>query len=336
MLPAEPALRRRIVIASILVVVLPFGFLYAFELGINHVILPLLEALGHGPYHGRFVISPVFAVLVVFGGLTVQAWFGPRTVVGQLGVYRPREQQYPDLEPTVVRLAKQTEIPPPSVRVTRNDAPNAFAVHGPTGGTVVVTTGLLERLSPEELEAVLAHELAHLKNRDATVMTIAWLLPTITYYLAIGTAWLLYGLFRVVGSSNSSGGNRGAAQVLVILVVTALLTLAISALFWAASVLVHRVLSQYREFAADRAAVSMTGDPTALATALQTIDEAMPSVPDHDLRRLDGGTEALCIAPLEGRAFTDAELVSTDIFPDTHPSTDERIDRLQMMVKEVS
>lgn len=336
MVPADAALRRRIVIATLLVVLLPFGFLYAFELGINFIILPLLERFGHGPYYGRYYSSPVAAILLVFGGLALQAWFGPRTVLGRLGARRPRDEEYSDVEATVVRLAQQIDYPVPDFQVIHNKTPNAFALDGPTGATVVVTTGLLERLDEDELEAVLAHEIAHLRNRDATVMTVAWLLPTITYYLAVATAWVLYGTIRAAGGSRSSGGNRGVGQVLVVLLVTALLTLAISALFWAGSVLVHRVLSQYREFAADRAAAAMTGNPQALATALQTIDETMPSVPDRDLRKLDGGTEALCIAPLEGRAFTDAELVSTDIFPETHPSTAERIERLQEMTREIA
>ena len=107
-------------------------------------------------------------------------------------------------------------------------------------------------------------------------------------------------------------------------------------MFWAASVLVHRLLSRYREYAADRGAAALTGDPAALASALRTMDETMPEVPDRDLRELDGGTEALYAAPLETRAFGDGELVSTDVFPETHPPTDERIERLREIAGELS
>jgi heat shock protein HtpX len=102
-------------------------------------------------------------------------------------------------------------------------------------------------------------------------------------------------------------------------------------MFWAASVLFYRVLSRQREYAADRAAAAVTGSPAALAGALETIDDAMPDVPDDDLRKLDGGAEALYLAPLESRAFGSDELVSTDIFPDTHPPTEERIERLRRL-----
>lgn len=325
------------VLAWLLVVVLPFLFVWAFVLAVNHVFLPLLESFGHGPYHGRFYVDPLLAGVVVFGGLAVQAWFGPRTVLGSVGARRASPETYPDLHADVVRLAQQADLEPPEIAVTHNDAPNAMAVRGPNESAIVVTTGLLDALDERERRAVLAHEIAHLKNRDATVMTVAWLLPTITYYVAMGAAYLLYGMYRVLGSGGSSRRDgKGLAYVVVVLTVTAVVTLAISAMFWAASVLVHRVLSRYREYAADRGAVALTGDPAALASALRRLDETMPEVPDRDLRRLDGGAEALYVAPLEGRAFTDAELVSTDIFPETHPPTRKRIERLQELASELA
>ncbi len=335
MLPADPALRRRIALALCLVVVLPFAFLYAFELGVNFVLLPVLEGLGYGPYYGRVYVSPTFAVLLVGGGVLTQAWLGPRAVLGRIGARQLRSDEYPDLEATLTRLAHQVDMPTPEVAVVDNEAPNAAAVHGGTGATVVVTTGLVEELSPTEQEGVLAHEITHLKHRDATVMTVAWLLPTLTYYIAVAAGWLFFRIAAALGRGGRTRSNgRGLVHALVILTATAVLTIAISAFFWAASVLVHRVLSRYREFAADRGAAALTGNPAALATALRKIDARMPEVPDRDLRQLDGGTEALCFAPLEGRAFTDAELVSTDIFPDTHPETADRIERLETLTRE--
>lgn len=337
MLPDNTPLRRRMLVAIALVVLLPFAFLYTFELSVNYVLFPLLESLGYGPYHGQFYISPLFAVLLVGGGLAAQIWFGPGVVRNRIGARSMRTGEYPEIDATVTQLAQQVDIERPDVAIAYNETPNAAAVDGPTGGSILLTTGLIEQLDQDELEAVLAHEVAHLRNQDATIMTIAWLLPTITYYLAVGTAWVLYGMFRAVGSGSSSRGNgKGLAHVLIVLTVTALLTLAISAMFWAASVLVHRVLSRYREYAADQGAVAMTGNPSALANALRTIDDRMADIPDRDLRKLDGGSEALFFAPLEGRAFTDAELVSTDIFPDTHPGTADRIERIQAMAGEMA
>ena len=334
MIPADPALRRRILLALALIILLPFAFLFTLELAVNYVLLPLFEQLGYGPYYGRFYVSPGVAVLLVMGGLIAQAWLGPRTIVTRLGARRVSDRTEPGLVGVTTRLATQADLPPPDVAVARNATPNAAAVDGPTGGTIVVTSGLVELLDDEELEAVLAHEIAHLKHRDATVMTVAWLLPTITYYLAIAAAWVLYGMARMAGVHRPTNtGGRGAAHVFVIMSVTALVTIFVSALFWAASVLVHRVLSRYREFAADRAAAALTGRPAVLATALRKIDATMPEVPDRDLRRLDGGAEALYFAPLEGRAFTSAELISTDIFPDTHPSTSQRLERLESITE---
>ncbi|GAB6879216.1 zinc metalloprotease HtpX [Halorubrum gandharaense] len=338
-LPDHPGLRRRTLLAVGLVVALPFVFLYTFVYLTNTVFIPLLEWQGSGPYHGRVYVEPWLAVLVVGGGLAVQAWFGPRTVLASIGANRVTPETHPDLHARVDRLARQADLPKPTVAVTQNETPNAMAVDGPRGSTsaVVVTTGLLDELDDRELDAVLAHEIAHLKNDDATVMTVAWLLPTVTYYLAVAAAYVLYGMARALGSGGSGGGNRGdgAAKAIVVLVVVAVVTLAVSAMFWAASVLIHRVLSRYREHAADRGAAALTGDPTALASALRTMDDGMSEVPDRDLRKLDGGAEALYVAPLEGRAFTDAELVSTDVFPATHPPTDDRIERLRELAGEI-
>ncbi|PSQ18007.1 peptidase M48 Ste24p [Halobacteriales archaeon QS_8_69_73] len=322
-----------------LVVLLPFMFIYVFVAVINGVFLPLLEALGYGPYPGRVYVEPWLAALVVAGCLVAQARFGPGTVVDGVGAHRADAEAYPDLHGSVVRLSAVADIEPPDVAVTSNEAPNAMAVRGPASTpVVVVTTGLLGRLDEREREAVLAHEIAHLKNRDATVMTVAWLLPTATYYVATASYYLLYGVTRMFGygDSTSDGDGEGAAKVILVLLVAAVLTLALSAMFWAASVLVHRVLSRYREYAADRGAAALTGDPAALASALRTMDETMPTVPDRDLRELDGGTEALYAAPLETRAFGGKELVSTDVFPETHPPTGERIERLREMAGELS
>jgi heat shock protein HtpX len=119
-------------------------------------------------------------------------------------------------------------------------------------------------------------------------------------------------------------------------VVSAILTLAVSALFWAGSFLLFRLLSQYREYAADRGAATITGDPLALSSALRTLDESMSDLPDSDLREQDGGLEALYVAPIDTYQFGgDRELLSSDIFPATHPSTRDRIDRLETLAAEL-
>lgn len=339
-LEPERELRLRMAVALALVVALPFAFVYAFLFLANTVGLALLEWADGRPRHGEFYVDPVLVTVVVLGGLAVQYRFGPRSVLGSVGARRVSADAYPEIHGTVARLAAQTDVPAPDAAVIRTDLPNAFAVGRLDSGTIVVTTGLLDALEGDELEAVLAHELAHLKHRDASLMTVAWLLPTVTYYLAIAAYYVLYGLVRLLGTggggrSRSKGDGRGLAVTVVVIVVTAVCTLAVSAMFWFASVLLYRVLARYREYAADRAAATIIGSPAALASALETVDESIPAVPDRDLRKYDGGTEALYFAPLESRAFGSHEVISTDIFPDTHPPTGERIDRLRDLEREL-
>ncbi len=334
-------LRLRIALAALLIAALPFAFAYTFVFAANTIGIALLEWVTERPWPGEFYIDPIALTVVVIVGVAIQLRYGSRTVAGSLNARPVDPETYPELHARVTRLAWQADLPVPTICVATNSAPNACAVGGLSGpGSVVVTTGLLETLSGDELDAVLAHELAHLGNRDATVMTVAWLLPTATYYLAIAAGYVLYGLTRVLGSgggrSRSNGDGRAIVAAIAAIAVSALVTLAISALFWAASVLVHRVLSRYREYAADRASAALTGDPLALAAALETIDGTMESIPDRDLRALDGGTEALYIVPLEARTFDEAELVSTDIFPETHPPTRDRIDRLRELAGETA
>lgn len=299
------------------------------------------------------------------------------------------ESEYPELHGVVRRLATQADLPTPSIAVVPTDVPNAYT-HGITPGrsTVVVTRGLLEELDDDELEAVVAHELAHVLNRDGAVMSVGYLLPAVSFAVskaltspfdgderpewddddpptsAGGSAstnridWVdrasssstrqrsSSSVFSVGGSSrnrsrssnsSSSDGDGGGGLLvaiivlLAILVVTAILTLALSLFFWTFSYAVLALLSRTREYAADRTAVELTGDPDALASALERIDREMDGVPARDLRAVDGAVETLYVAPLRRGAFKrrDVVLLSDDLFPNTHPDTDDRIRRLR-------
>ncbi|WP_253184508.1 M48 family metalloprotease [Natrialba sp. SSL1] len=335
--------RFRMGVALTLVVCLPFAFVYTFVFLANTVGIALLEWANERPFHGEFYVDPLLLTVVVLGGLLVQYRYGPSAVLRSVDARPVDADAYPSLHATVTRLSSQIGIATPGVAVIDSTVPNAFAVAGVGRADeeyVVVTTGLLEMLSEEELEAVLAHELAHISNRDANLMTVAWLLPTITYYLAFVAFYVLYGFYRLLGSGFSSGGSGGDSDgrallvAIVVITVCAVVTLTVSAMFWLASVLFYRVLSREREYVADRAAATITGSPAALASALETLDSELPNQPDEDLRKLDGGVEALYLAPLEDRAFGSQELISTDIFPDTHPPTETRIDRLRELERE--
>ena len=334
-IPPDRGLQVRIALTLAFVFLLPIGFVYAFVAAMNHLLLPTMTALGWGPYHGRVYVHPLLVGGGVAGVLGIQAWFGPQTVLRSIGARRIDPGERPAIEAAIDRLARVADVRSPNLAIAETDAPNAAAVAGRGGPTIVLTTGLIDRVDDVELEAVLAHELAHITHRDATVMTVAWLLPAITWMIATGSARLLAAFVRGAGGGVRLRGGRGAGRGIAVVAVAVLVTAAIAAVFWAASVLVHRVLARYREFAADRGAVALTGDPAALASALHTLDDAMPAVPDADLRRLDGGSEALYVVPLERRAFGSDEIVSTDVFPATHPPTAARIDRLESLTEAV-
>ncbi|MCU4719329.1 M48 family metalloprotease [Halapricum hydrolyticum] len=334
----DSGLTVRMGVALALVLTLPVAFIYAFVFAINAVGLDLLSWATGKPYNGEVYVRPWLAVGVVLVGLAVQYRYGDSVALRSVSARRVDADERPDLHRRVQRLAQIAEVEPPRVAVSRSDVPNAFTVGvRPSTATVVVTEGALEALDDAELDAVLAHELAHVKNRDVSVMSLAYFLPSLTYLVAIGAFYVLKGVFHVLGSFRHTDGDgaKGLFVAIVVLVVSAIVTMAISALFWLASFTLFRTLSQYREYAADRGAAAITGDPAALASALRTVDEEMSDVADRDLREVDGGLEALYVAPIDDYQFgEDRELISNDIFPATHPSTGERIDHLQSISRD--
>lgn len=184
----------------------------------------------------------------------------------------------PDLYARVRRLAAAMDAPEPTVERVRSPLPNTLAVVRPTGSAIVVTDGLLETLDGAALDAVLAHELAHLRNRDATVMFAASLV-----FVASRSA--LRAALAVCARSPVYG---------VLLLGPALVACAV---IQVPAIVVFGLLSQYREYAADAAAVAATGDPGALAAALRRLDEQVATLPRGDLRAQDSGFRALCLLP---------------------------------------
>lgn len=328
-------LRVRIGVGLLLLVVFPFAFAFTLEWAITTIVPAATERLTGVRVPIEVGIDRRLLVGAVVVGLALQYAFGDRVALFSVDARRLDPGDRPELDAIVRRLAQQADLPTPGLAIVENDAPNAFATgRSPETATIVVTTGLLEGLAEDELEAVLAHEIAHVKNRDATVMTVAYLLPTLTYLVATGSYTVLRAVFSSLRYMNTSHDDdaRAVAVVIVVLVTTTLVTIAVATLFWIGSFLLYRLLCRYREHAADRGAAQLTGDPIALASALETIDEGLDSTPDRDLRRLDGGVEALYVAPLDFANFTeegDDGLLSKDLFPETHPDTRKRISRLQ-------
>ena len=332
----DRGLQVRMALSTLLVLVLPVAFVAAMLL-IGLVLAPelfifVLEAVPGG----GFGLVPLGVVVAVLAGLSLQYLAGDRLVLRSVGAVTVTTEERPVLHAAVGRLAQQVDLPKPSVAIVNSSVPNAFTVgHSPASSTVVVTTGLGETLGDAEIEAVLAHELAHVRNRDGAIMTVASLLPTLTYFLAMMAYHFLGAVWSIIASAFGSlrrvKGLPALLFIAVIFVVTSVLTMAVSAFFWVGSFLIYRLLSRYREYAADRGAAQITGNPLALATALEKIDGRMETLPDRDLRELDGGVEALYVSPLDAPMFTDDEggLLSRDIFPESHPPTSERIDRLR-------
>ena len=252
------------------------------------------------------------AVMVVFMGLFLfaQYFFSDKIALYSMGANEVSEREYPELHATIGRLAQQADIPKPTVAVADSRVPNAFATgRSPSNATVAVTSGIMNTLTHEELEGVLAHELAHVKNRDVMVMTIASFLSSIAF-LVVRWGWLFGG----------GGQGKGNEQVPIYVAVVA------SLVVWVISFFLIRALSRYREYAADRGGAIITGRPSALASALMKIEGRIDKVPTEDLRE-QSEMNAFFIIPIKsgvvGRLFS------------THPSTERRIERLREMEREI-
>jgi heat shock protein HtpX len=163
----------------------------------------------------------------------------------------------------------QADLPKPRVAVANTRMPNAFAMgRSPKSATVCATTGIMELLSPAELEGVMAHELTHVANRDVLVMTLAGFFATVAAYI------VQFGF--LFGGGGSYGDDDDNPSFLVLLLV--------SLVVYVVSFLLMQALSRYREFAADRGAAIITGRPSALASALTKISSGMHAIPQKDLR----------------------------------------------------
>jgi heat shock protein HtpX len=256
-----------------------------------------------------FVESLLLIVVGMSVFLFAQLFLSDKLALRSMGAHTVSEDEYPELHRTVGRLAQQADLPKPTVAVADTSTPNAFATgRSKKSATVCVTTGLVRTLDQAEMEGVIAHELAHVKNRDVLVMTIASFLATIAMFI-LRWGWL-FG-----GGRNRQGGGAG----IIVAIVASLVV-------WIVSFLLIRALSRYREFAADRGGAAITGEPSALASALMTIDSRMDRVPDEDLRE-QSEMNAFFIVPISKGAIAK--------FFKTHPPTEKRVERLRALEREM-
>ena len=223
-----------------------------------------------------------------------------------MGAKEVSPEQAPGLHAMIERLCIQADLPKPKIAVADTQMPNAFAMgRSPKNATVCATTGIMNTLSPAELEGVMAHELAHVKNRDVMIMTIA------SFFASIAAMMLQFGFFFGGGD----GDDDGAPAVIVILLA--------SFIVYIVSFFLMLALSRYREFSADRGAALVTGRPSALSSALMKISGAMERVPQQDLRQAED-MNAFFIVP-------DRREEQLKTLFSTHPPMEKRIERLQQL-----
>ncbi|ADD05605.1 HtpX-like protease [Natrialba magadii ATCC 43099] len=262
-----------------------------------------------------YIGGGLWTIAILFGGFSlVQYYFSDTLTLRSMGAKEVSADEYPQLHSSVERLSQQADLPKPTVAVVDSNVPNAFATgRNQRNAAVAVTSGLMNTLDREELDGVIAHELAHVKNRDMMVMTIASFLSTIAFMI------VRWGAFFGGGHGRGGGGGKGGGGVLVAILV--------SLVVWIISYVLIRALSRYREFAADRGAAAITGNPSALASALLKISGEVDKVPDKDMRE-EAEMNAFFIIPLKsgvvGRLFS------------THPSTERRVEQLRELERELT
>ena len=245
-------------------------------------------------------------VAFIAGGLALFQLFGSdKLALHAMGAREVTPQEAPELHAMIDRLCVQADLPKPKVAVADTRMPNAFALgRSPKSATVCATTGIMELLSPAELEGVMAHELTHVANRDVLVMTLAGFFATIAAYI------VQFGFF--FGGGGGYGDDDDNPSFIVLFLV--------SIAVYIISFFLMQALSRYREFAADRPAARRTGRPPGLPSARVKIPRGMQRIPQQDLRT-SGELQAFFISPIGkiGGLFS------------THPPLEKRIAALQRL-----
>ena len=250
----------------------------------------------------------MMAVIVVGIGF-LQYYTSDKLALMASGAKIVEREQAPQLHDMVERLCAMADLPKPRIAVIDSDVPNAFATgRNPKHSAVAITTGLWQRLEPREVEGVLAHELAHIGNRDVLVMTLA---SSFAMLAGMLTRWAMF-----FGGDRREGGAPVALIVFAVSIVTYLL-----------SFVLIRTISRYREYAADRGAALVTGAPEYLMSALQKIASQMSLIPQRDLRQVES-MNAFFIVPTNVRSAV-SELFAT------HPPMEKRLANLAQVARDM-
>ncbi len=264
---------------------------------------------------------PLGFLIVIAGGIAVaQFFFADKIALMAMHAREVSEAEAPQLHEMIGRLAAQSNLPKPKIAIVDTSLPNAFATGRDKNHAVVaVTTGILNKLPAPELEAVLAHELTHIINRDMLVMTIATFFSMVAGLIARNFFWF-GGMGMGGGYGRRNNNNDGGGVVIIALLA--------SVIVYAISFVLIRTLSRYRELAADRGSALITGAPANLASALLRISDVNQRIPQRDAR------EAAALAPVSALCFVPPNaLRGNEVMTlfSTHPSTEERVRRLQEM-----
>jgi heat shock protein HtpX len=244
------------------------------------------------------------AVAMNFGSY----WFSDRIALSMAGAREVSEAEAPELHAMVAKIARASGLPKPRVAVVEADAPNAFATgRNPEHGVVAVTTGIMRILDRRELEAVLTHELGHIRNRDILVSTVAATIAgAITMVAQIGQFALLFGGARQDDDEESPGGGLGGLFMLIVAPI--------------AATIIQLAISRSREFGADRTGAEVGRDPEALASALEKLEAWSQQIP-------------LNVNPAASHLFIVKPLTAFQSLFSTHPPTAERVARLREMAR---
>jgi heat shock protein HtpX len=288
----DPSLSLRLVFCFV-----ALSALYAIFIGV-------LTYLGVG-------FIPITVMVSVM--LLAQWYFSDKMVMWFSGAKVVSREQFPQLHEIVERLVQRSNLPKPKVAVINTRMANAFATgKSHKSSLVAVTTGLMDILDNDELEAVIAHELSHIKSRDVLVLTLASLFSIVASFLM---RYALFGAMFGGGGGYGRSRNNAGASILIILLV--------AVVTWIVSFIITRAISRYREFAADRGSAQITGRPMELASALTKISGSMRQVPPQQHQRFQSLNAFFIIPALSSKTL--ANLFST------HPPVEKRIQKLKEM-----
>jgi heat shock protein HtpX len=246
--------------------------------------------------------------LVIAAGTNLFAyWNSDRMVLSMHGAHEVDAHSAPDFVGLVAELAQRAQLPMPKVYLMDNPQPNAFATgRDPEHAAVAATTGLLQSLSREELAGVMAHELAHIKNRDTLIMTVTATIAGAISMLA------QFGMFFGGRRDNNGMGVIGSLAMMLLAPLAAMI--------------VQMAISRTREYSADRLGAQICGEPMWLASALMRIEDGVHHVPNMDAERSPATAHMFIINPLSGQGM--------DNLFSTHPSTQNRVHELQRLAAE--